>query len=363
MPMARKDIVRDGEEGVYHCVNRCVRRAFLCGKDPYLGKNFDHRKVWVKERLKFLAEYFAIDVLSYSVMSNHLHIVIRNRPDISENWSGEEVAERWLRIFPKHLNLEQKRIKPSAKAVAEFTADPRRVSTRRKNLANISWFMRAVSEFIARKSNREEGIKGRFWEGRFKSKLLTDEGAVLSCMAYVDLNPVRAGIAKTPEESDFTSVQDRSVAKVGKDTLKHLKRKKREKRLSRKQVRLLNDAKLQSQADKWLTPLEDRQDAARRGALPLSLDDYLQLLDWTGRMVRKGKRGAVPEHLSPILERLDIRTDRWLATVESFDSLFVRVVGKVRDITRIAHSARKHFLKGMTASQLTFIQPAPEPSG
>ena len=79
----------------------------------------------------------------------------------------------------------------------------------RERLYDLSWFMRGINECVARMANEEENCKGRFWEGRFKSQALLDEVALLSCMVYVDLNPVRAGIEATLVEIDFTSIQQR----------------------------------------------------------------------------------------------------------------------------------------------------------
>ena len=70
MGYARERTVREGERGVYHCHARCVRRAFLCGLDSYSGKDFGHRRKWVRDRLKNLSQLFVIDVLAYGVMSN-----------------------------------------------------------------------------------------------------------------------------------------------------------------------------------------------------------------------------------------------------------------------------------------------------
>ena len=97
---ARGQIVVEDSVGVYHCIARCVRRAFLCGIDPYTGQDYSHRKEWILERLRDLAGLFAIEVCGYSVMSNHLHLVLRNRPDIAEQWSADEIALRWCRVFP-----------------------------------------------------------------------------------------------------------------------------------------------------------------------------------------------------------------------------------------------------------------------
>ncbi len=89
---ARGQIVVEDQVGVYHCIARCVRRAFLCGVDPYTGQDFSHRKEWILDRMRELAGLFAIEVCGYSVMSNHLHLVLRNRRDIAEQWSDDEIA-------------------------------------------------------------------------------------------------------------------------------------------------------------------------------------------------------------------------------------------------------------------------------
>ncbi|MBP7864763.1 MAG: hypothetical protein KA419_02345 [Acidobacteria bacterium] len=207
MAIARKNIVADGAERVYHCTARCVRRAFLCGDDPDTGKNFDHRKDWVRDRLVQLAGYFAVDVLAYAVMDNHLHDILRTRPDRAEAMTDEEVARNWVLSSPSRktppdeetLRVQVKRIVKKASRVRQL----------RKRLAKLSWFMGRLNEYIARKANAEDGCKGRFWEGRYQCRLLEGEGALLTCMAYVELNPVRAGLSRTPEESVHTSAWER----------------------------------------------------------------------------------------------------------------------------------------------------------
>ena len=90
---ARRDIVDEDRVGVYHCIARCVGRAFLCGTDSYTGRDYGHRKAWVLDRLRQLAGLFGVEVCDYAIMSNHLHIVLRNRPE-SPELVDEEVAIR-----------------------------------------------------------------------------------------------------------------------------------------------------------------------------------------------------------------------------------------------------------------------------
>ena len=209
MTLPRCVVVSPGIEGMFHCVSRCVRRAYLCGKDCISGKSFEHRKDWVKDRLKFLSEVFAIDIAGYSVMSNHLHIVLRTRPDRVLGWTDEEVALRWLTLFSRSRSASGEQSSALREKVAAMKTNSTRIQQLRKRMSDLSWFMRCLNEYMARRANREDGCKGRFWEGRFKCQALLDEAAVLACMAYVDLNPIRAKIAQTPEESDYTSAQDR----------------------------------------------------------------------------------------------------------------------------------------------------------
>ena len=97
---ARKDIVREGEIGVYHCWSRCVQRAFLCGEDPSTGQNYEHRRGWIQSLLVYQASVFALDVANYTILSNHQHLIARTRPDIAATWSDEEVAWRWKLAWP-----------------------------------------------------------------------------------------------------------------------------------------------------------------------------------------------------------------------------------------------------------------------
>lgn len=208
MTIARKEIVAEGEERAYHCTSRCVRQAYLCGFQALTGRNYDHRKVWVQQRLKFLSGVFAVEVLGYAVMSDHQHVVPRMIPARAREWSAEEVARRWLLLRRARPTGDVPEDPAWAERQAAIVRDAERVEVLRGRLCSLSWFMAELDEHLARRANAEDGCRGRFWEGRFKAKALLDEAALLTCLVYVDLNPIRAGLAATPETSDFTSTQD-----------------------------------------------------------------------------------------------------------------------------------------------------------
>ena len=185
-----------------------LRRAYLSGFDQYTTQSYEHRHGWLEYKLLKTADIFAIKLCAYAVMSNHYHVVLHVRPDISKSWSEVDVARRWSKLFNGTLFL-QRLLNGEPLKEYEWTVLRRDIKRWRRRLTDISWFMRFVNEAIARQANKEDRCTGRFWEGRFKSQALLDESALLSCMTYVDLNPIRAGMAKTPETSSHTSIHRR----------------------------------------------------------------------------------------------------------------------------------------------------------
>jgi REP element-mobilizing transposase RayT len=208
MTRPRKALISLADTPYYHITSRCVRRAFLCGVDHYSGKSYEHRRQWVVDRIRLLSSLFAIDVCAYAVMNNHYHLVLKVSPDQLENLSEDDIMDRWCALFKGPLLIQIYRngedLKPREQSIM---ADI--VSVWRSKLASISWFMRCLNQPIARQANLEDQYTGKFRESRFTSQALKSGEALLSCMAYVDLNPIRAGIADTPEQSEYTIVQER----------------------------------------------------------------------------------------------------------------------------------------------------------
>ena len=199
--------------GIVHLIQRCVRRTFLAGFDEATGKDYSHRREWIRSRMERLASVFGIDLLSYAILSNHLHIVARTRPDIICEWSDQDVALRWLRIFPGQ-RMDEHLADPTTTAVDTLANNAERIKAIRLRLSDPSWFMKALCEPIARLANFQDKVTGHFWEGRFKAQAITDEAGLLACSMYVDLNPIRAAMASTPEESIHTSAYDRILSLI-----------------------------------------------------------------------------------------------------------------------------------------------------
>jgi putative transposase len=359
MPTARRLLVDPAEGGVFHCISRCVRRAYLCGLDALTGRDFEHRRGWVRDRLQELAGQFGVEVYAYAVMSNHLHVVLGTDPGRANRWCDEEVARRWLTVFPGPGG--QRGQPPEASAVAALCQDRVRVTLCRGRLADVSWFMRCLNEPIARQANREDECTGRFWEGRFKCQRLEDAGALLACMAYVDLNPVRAGIASSPESSDYTSAQDRCVAWRARRGLGVVAAATAEPTSA--QEALLATANAEARCARWLVsfgPSNELASTTNASAWLAGLNeaDYLELLDWTGRGIRTGKHGHLSDDLRPVLERLDLDVEAWVENVARYGSLFHRLAGKITRLRAWAAAKGRAWLHGHRGARLLYAKPA-----
>ena len=344
MGLPRKKYVRDGQEGVFHCFSRCVRRAFLCGFDAVTRRDFSHRKALLLDRLRFLASVFAIEVCAYAILENHYHLILRLVPQIMAAWSSRDVAVRWLTLFPHRDRLTNQPLPPTELQIASLVSCPERIEQLRKRLCSLSWFMGRLNEFVARAANKEDNVKGRFWESRFKCQALLDEAAMAACMVYVDLNPVRAGLAATPEESDFTSIQERIRA------------------WRRETADIVSGVPVDSQepaSSAWLCPIQS--DSRRQGILGITAVEYFDLVDRSGRILRSGKRGAIDSDLAPILLRIGANPDAWVDTISRFESRFRLAAGLVTSLRGFAGQLGRRWLAGVAAARIAFAaksQPA-----
>jgi len=318
MTQSRDSLISLSDTLYYHCISRCVRRAFLCGEDEFSGQSFEHRRQWIVERVRFLTDVFPIEVCAYSIMSNHYHLVLYVNQDELASCSNQQICERWSKIYslPAIVDHWQKGelSSDSQKAVALSVIDEWR-----SRLLSISWFMRCLNEFIARKANKEDDCTGRFWEGRFKSQALLDEKALLTCMAYVDLNPIRAKMHGSVEESEYTSVFERIHSKS------HHKEKK----------------------NTVYKPLVKFIGAEHQPAgICFSLIDYIELVDWTGRCIREDKRGAISAQTPALLGVLGLDNETWFTLANDFGKTYHGAVGSLEELAAFAENTGKNWIAG-----------------
>ena len=146
------------------CSTRCVRRAWLWGKDDVTGKDYFHRKNWVIDRLRLLTQVFAVDICAYAIMSNHYHLVLRVNHAQAAQWTAKEVIQRWSQLFSLPVLVERYRSDQDM-GQAETGKALSIIADWRKRLGDISWFMRCLNEHLARLANAEDQCRGRFWEG------------------------------------------------------------------------------------------------------------------------------------------------------------------------------------------------------
>lgn len=333
--LPRSEVFVPEEVAILHSVCRVVRRCWLLGDDPVSGKNYDHRKQWVETEVQRLAAAMGIDCLGFAILSNHAHFILRSRPDVVATWDDSEVARRWLLACPARRKADGSPEEPNKFELNGIRHDPDKLAIIRKRLSDISWWMRLLCQRIAQRANKEDGEVGKFWQARFRAVRLLDETSLLACAAYVDLNPIRAAMAETLEASDHTSVQRR---------IQSLKQAMPSEPAGKGESSTAASAKTAKpiRADQFLAPLsiDERRDplgpcanaagtrCSDKGFLPMSLEEYLQLLDWTARQVVPGKRGQTPKDAPPILQRLNLDGATWCELVRDFGKLFYHVAGQ-----------------------------------
>lgn len=303
----------------YHCYSRCVRSMRLCGFDELNNRSYEYRRLQIEKDMLRLASVFYIDIAAYAIMSNHYHTLLHVRREDAIDDCPESIVQRAHQIISgndvSQRFLEKKHIEPwELEQLNTF------VDTWRSRLHSISWFMKFLNEGIARRANKEDDCAGHFWESRYKSQALLDEQAVLSCMAYIDLNPIRAGLAKTPEQSDYTSIKQR---------IAHWKAEANGRNAN------TNDNESFQPKTLMLFVGSHRQETPR--GLAFNLVDYLHLLDWTGRAIRDDQCGKIHEHTPPILQRLNISPDNWLELSTNFERRFKGLVGSIQIVKKVRH--------------------------
>jgi len=275
-------------------------------------------------------------------MSNHYHVILHVDAYAVTNWDQTEVIERWRKLFGGGVLLERY-LAGQCKTSAELDKVAETAEIWRARLMDISWFMRCLNESIARQANKEDNCKGRFWEGRFKSQALLDEGALLACMVYVDLNPVRAGICETPEASDFTSIQQR-LQEYQEKTADNQTPSRSKTRATENNSETSENIQLNAFTGGFNT----------QKGIPFDEQDYFELTDWTGRAVHPKEKGSIPNGLPSLLTRLGMSKENWIEAVVGYEKHFSDYVGQEARIREAGASRGMRWIRGLRACQRLF---------
>jgi len=238
------------------------------------------------------------------------HLVLKICPQQLEKLSDHHIMDRWCSLFKGPLLVQRYRAGEKLSTAERDTVSDI-VNVWRNKLLSISWFMRCLNQNIAFQANREDHCTGKFWEYRFKSQALKTEEALLSCMAYVDLNPIRAQMARSPETSDYTSIQERIQPTF------NLKQAIQEQTAQ-------GDIHYFEQALKPLLHFDEATTEQEQNGIPCAFSAYLELVDWTGRAIRDDKRGHIDNNLPPILQRLNLSSKQWLVNTTQFEAIHHR---------------------------------------
>ena len=368
MTRPRSSLISLADTPWYHVVNRCVRRAFLCGRDAVSGQSFEHRRGWIETRIRELASVFTIDVAAYAVMSNHYHVVLRVDADRAAGLTDDEVLARWTRLFTGPM-LVQRYLQPAARAAmgdAERAKVQEMAHIYRQRLCDLSWFMRVLNESIARQANAEDGVKGHFWEGRFKSQALLDEQALLAAMAYVDLNPIRAGMVESLENSAHTSIAARLAELRGQSFVpvtapcppQNAAVAGSDPGAQGAQPGALRLPSLRPEQDMAALPEAPLMPFDPTGrfaqAVPFGLEEYLELVDTMGRAVHPHKRGSIPPHAPAVLQRLGMDADAFINAADTFFRSFASAVGTPAQLLQWAAHRQLRAMRGMAAARQVF---------
>jgi REP element-mobilizing transposase RayT len=325
--LGRCETLDPGEVSVAHAFTRVVRRCFLFGVDPASGKSSDYRKVWIEQYLQHFAACFGIDLLGLAILSNHFHLIPIKRAEI------------------------------------------------RKRLSDISWWMRLLCQQVATRSNQDDEETGRFFQDRFKAVKLVDEASLLACAAYVDLIPIRAAIAQTLETSDHTSVQSRIEAMIStRESLSEPLTRQQNVDPEIRQVASVPTNKIDAD---FLAPLtiDEAKDelgpcvsqtgkrasdkrASDKGFLPMTLVDYLQLLDWTAREMRPDQAGYTKRDVPTVIVRLGLEPTAWTELVRDFGKLFHCIAGHPDNVDplRSSRTRRRFHLRRRVCELMPSVQ-------
>ncbi len=301
MPVARHQLINQAQPAYYHIYSRCVQQERLCGYDPKTQKDYSHRKHFMVKRLHLLTSIFPVDSAAYSIMDDHYHLNVFHNPERVDQWEDETIVHLWLTIH-QGPGFMRRWYRDKPLRADEYDKVQPQIDAWRSKLKSLSYFMKCFNEKLSKEFNKESGKKGAFWEERFRIKQLHNERDLLMCMSYVELNPVHAGIADTPEQADYTSYRERqqqfyTLSEVVSEGIQD------------DAGDTLHNAGIPV---KWLMPFKDQVQADQaQDYIHFTYSDYCELVHWLGQSRRDDKAGFISDSQCPakpdIADRLAIQ--------------------------------------------------------
>ncbi len=322
MVFARTVTLPHGSRGTFHVITRCARRTFL------FGDGRGHRRGWLADSLTETLPHFGIDLLTYAIMSNHVHLVVRLRPERVDEWTPLEAARHALSTFPARSGWQNEALPMTTELVEGYSEHRSWLKQQRERLKSLSWFMRVVKQSISRRANAEDECRGHFWESRFHHVALLDEAAVIACMVYVDLNPIRAGMARTVAKSSYTGGRGRLLLheQAGDDAWEP-----EEKSLAKRMVSFRSVAPVHvmtgEEQSSWLNG-----------------PDYLQVLESTIAAIAGAPKNAWHGHLMNTCSRLAVDVERWRTVMKEGGRFGGTALGAADTRRRLASHVRREWI-------------------
>jgi len=322
MPFARSSTLPHGSQGTFHVITRCARRSFL------MGDHHGHRRGWFAESLSDALPHFGVDLVTYAIMSNHVHLILRLRPDVVDQWTPVEAARHALSVFPARSGWQNEALPITASQVEGYAEHRAWLKKQRERLKSLSWFMRVVKQAIARRANSEDECRGHFWESRFHTVALLDEAAVIACMIYVDLNPARARMTKTIRGSDYSGGRGRLL----------LQEQAGEKAWEPGERGLAKQlASLRSVAPVHAVTGEEQ-------SCWLNGPDYLEVLESTLASISGAPKSAWQAHLMNTCARLALDFDQWPAAMKEGGRFLGTAIGGKDTRKRLADRVHRGWI-------------------
>ena len=360
MGRPRRDTVNPHEVGIYHCWTDCVRQLLLLGTEASREES-EPRWRYCLNQLIFLAGLMAVDVLDFSFLSNHIHLLARIRPDLVGEWDNKECARRWLELNPGERPKKQRGKPVTDREIKALLSDAQKMRYIKQQLSSLSFFMKKFKQPIARHMNELDEVRGHFFASRFGCRRIEDEADLLAADIYAVLNPYRAGLGEGVADHPYGSLALRMEG------------------AAQRARRAAGETVPEPDADAWLAPLklDERAEAytevahvrrdgprprltsrgnlrpapraSEKGFLSVDFEEYLRLVEWTALHVRPLHRpGADPDPaalsgiIAQLVERLGLTAELWLATVRKYGRKLPGFEGRVDHLSMAEARLRQH---------------------